>query len=202
MGRYTEEHRYTRLGRIYHNMKTRCCNPNYDKYKYYGGKGIKICEEWMNSWYAFEDWAEENGYNDTLTLDRIDPDGDYCPENCRWVTRKEQANNRSSNRMVEYNGERKSLQQWAEESGINSNTLSQRIDAGWSIHDALTKPVHTEFRKNPITYNGITLPKAEWSRRLGLSHRAVANRIDRGWTVEEALTTPPGGKRGCCCHDA
>jgi len=190
MDRYTEDHEYTRLGRIYHNMKTRCYNPNYDKYKYYGGKGIKVCDEWLESWYAFEDWAMENGYNDSLTLDRIDPEGNYSPENCRWISMKEQANNRTSNRMIEYNGETKSLQQWADILGIKAHTLSQRLDTGWSVEDAMTTPVHTEFGSNPITYNGVTLPMAEWSRRLGLSPNSVANRIARGWSVEDAVTKP------------
>lgn len=171
-------------------MKTRCYNPNYDKYKYYGGKGIKVCDEWLESWYAFEDWAMENGYNDSLTLDRIDPEGNYSPENCRWISMKEQANNRTSNRMIEYNGETKSLQQWADILGIKAHTLSQRLDTGWSVEDAMTTPVHTEFGSNPITYNGVTLPMAEWSRRLGLSPNSVANRIARGWSVEDAVTKP------------
>lgn len=171
-------------------MKTRCYNPNYDKYSYYGGKGICICREWLDSYDAFEEWAIANGYNDSLTIDRIDVNGNYCPENCRWVTRKEQANNRTSNRLITYNGETKSVQQWSDLTGIPHKTLWQRIEAGWPVHKVLTTPVHTEFRNNPITFNGITLSKAEWARRLGLSSKAVANRIDRGWSIEKALTTP------------
>lgn len=100
MGRYKTKSEYSRLGSIYHNMKTRCTNPNYDKYKYYGGKGISICGEWMNSYDAFEQWAIDNGYADGLTLERIDVNGNYCPENCTWVTRKEQANNRTTNHFL------------------------------------------------------------------------------------------------------
>lgn len=190
MGRYKTSGGYTRLGSIYHNMKTRCYNPNYDKYQYYGGKGIAVCDEWLSSYDVFEKWAIENGYDDTLTLDRIDVNGSYCPENCRWVTRKGQANNRTSNRLITYNGETKTIQQWADITGISNKTISQRIAAGWSIDKVMTTPIHTEFHNNPITFNGTTLSKAEWARRLGLSHNAIANRIDRGWSVEKALTTP------------
>ena len=189
MARY-KEGRYTRLGRIYHNMKTRCTNPNYDKYKWYGGKGISICDEWMNSYDVFEEWAMSHGYTDKLTLDRIDANKNYCPENCRWVDRKTQANNRTSNRVITYNGQTKTLQEWAEITGINYNTLSNRFKAGWSADEALTKPIDTRFLAAPITYNGRTMSGTAWSHLLGLSDNAVRNRLMRGWSIEDAVTTP------------
>ena len=190
MARYDEDHNYTRLGRIYHNMKTRCTNPNYDKYKWYGGKGITICEEWMNSYDRFEEWALSHGYKDDLTLDRIDPDGNYTPDNCRWIDRKEQANNRTSNHFITYNGKTQTIQQWSEELGILRSRIDRRLEAGWPIERIFTEPPHVEFHKKTLTYNGETLPMIEWSRRLGFKPTVIGNRLARGWSVERAIETP------------
>lgn len=135
---------HTRLHRIWANMRNRCRNQNVPCYPYYGGRGISVCEEWQ-AFEPFYDWAMANGYAETLTLDRIDVDGDYNPSNCRWITRKEQMNNTRVNRTIEFNGECHTLTEWNDLLGFPSGRLSNRINTlGWSVEKALTTPVNAK----------------------------------------------------------
>jgi len=123
------------------SMLWRCENPNYKQYKDYGGRGVKVCEEWHDP-VVFIDWALANGWREGLTLDRINNNGNYEPDNCRWATRKEQAQNRRSNHLVTFNGKTQCLTDWATELGINGRTLFYRIDRlHWPIERALTEPI-------------------------------------------------------------
>ena len=131
----------TRLFREWQYMKRRCYNPNYKYYSYYGKKGITVCEEWKNDFVAFQQWSLSNGYSDNLTLDRINSDGNYEPSNCRWVTRKVQQNNRSSNIKITINGETKTLAQWCEIYNVpHERTRNRIVNKGWNAIDALTTP--------------------------------------------------------------
>lgn len=134
--------RKTKLYTVWSHMKDRCNNPRKDTYPYYGGRGIKVCAEWINNFKAFYDWSMANGYKEGLTLDRINTDGDYEPNNCRWITTKEQANNRRSNRYITFNGESHTLAEWSVITGISDYNIWQRIERlHWSIEKALTTPV-------------------------------------------------------------
>jgi hypothetical protein len=131
----------TRLYRIWKNMRTRCNYAFGDHYHRYGGRGIKVCSIW-NSFNSFYVWALANGYSDELTLDRIDNDGDYCPENCRWVSRQRQSNNMSTNRILSLDGESKTTADWGRITGIPASTIYQRIFVlNWSIEEALNTSV-------------------------------------------------------------
>lgn len=126
---------------IWCDIKLRCYNENTRGYNRYGGRGITVCDEWLNDFQAFNDWAMANGYRDDLTIDRIDNNKGYSPDNCRWATPKEQANNRCNNRILEYKGKKQTMKQWAEELNINYSTLKMRINAyHWSVEKALTTP--------------------------------------------------------------
>lgn len=120
----------TRLYRIWVNMKTRCYNKNRLQYNDWGGRGIGVCNEWKDDFMAFYKWAYDNGYNDSLSIDRIDVDGDYEPSNCRWATRKQQANNTRNNVLLTYNGKTQTMTQWAEELGVDNKTITRKRDLG------------------------------------------------------------------------
>lgn len=137
----------TRIYRFWRNMKQRCSNPKATKYEIYGGKGIKVCDEWLD-FMSFYNWSTQNGYNDDLSIDRIDGDKDYTPGNCRWTTFKAQGNNTSQNHLLTYKGKTQNISQWAEELRMDSNTLNTRIARGWDIEKALTTPVIDELQRD------------------------------------------------------
>lgn len=128
----------THLYGVWSAMKHRCNNPNATHYEDYGGRGISVCDEWRSDYTAFRNWALLTGYQEGLTIDRIDNNGNYCPENCRWVTSVAQANNRRSNIMVTFNGETHNLKQWSDILGIRYGKLHQRFAAGWTPEKAFT----------------------------------------------------------------
>lgn len=129
----------TRLHRIWLGMKDRCNNPNNPRYSDYGGRGICVCDNWNCSYESFRDWSLLNGYEQHLSIDRIDVDGNYEPQNCKWSTNKEQQNNMRTNKLLTYKGETHSISEWSEITGINKSTLSKRINrSGWSVEKALT----------------------------------------------------------------
>lgn len=132
----------SRIYGIWQNIKTRCTNSNSTFYNRYGGRGITICNEWKDNFKAFYDWAIANGYQDNLTIDRIDNNGNYEPNNCRWVTMKIQSNNTRRNHLIEYKGCIHTLTQWAEILNISRKTLWNRIDRGWSIERAFSEKIH------------------------------------------------------------
>jgi hypothetical protein len=129
-----------RLYNIWKNMRQRCLNPTSPASKNYLKRGIKICDEWMESYTSFYKWALNNGYQDDLTIDRIDNDGDYCPENCRWVDRGVQARNKRGVNNIAFNGKTQCIAEWAREMGLVDSCLEARLKKGWSIEKALLTP--------------------------------------------------------------
>lgn len=139
---------YIRISHILNTMKKRCYNENCDSYKYYGKKGVIICEDWLdkeNGLMNFYDWSMQNGYKEDLTIDRIDVNGNYEPSNCRWATYKEQANNKTNNHWITYNGETYTISQWAEKLKIKKSVLIDRLSRKWDVERAFNQPV----RKSP-----------------------------------------------------
>ena len=118
----------TRLYSIWQGIKSRCYNEHNARYDRYGGRGIKVCDEWRNDFVNFYNWAIKNGYSADLTIDRINNDGDYCPENCHWATAKEQCNNRSTNILIKIGNATKTLTQWCEIFELNSAAVLARYN--------------------------------------------------------------------------
>lgn len=137
LSRTTHSQSKTPMYKVWAAMKDRCFNKENSEYHNYGGRGITVCEEWKNDFKEFYDWSIKNGYKQGLSIDRINGDKNYCPENCRWTTAKVQGNNTRRNHWIEYNGEIHTIAEWADIKGIKYNTLNGRIHRGWSIKRAL-----------------------------------------------------------------
>ena len=134
----THGKRNTRLYNIYKGMKARCYNKNNHKYKNYGGRGITVCKEWLNDFTTFYDWSMSHGYDDTLTIDRIDVNGNYEPDNCRWITNDEQQRNKTTNRLITIDNETHCLKEWCDILGLRYGTVVQRLNVyKWTIGEAL-----------------------------------------------------------------
>ena len=135
----------TKIYKRWHYMLERCNDPNSIRYPSYGGRGIKVCERWLK----FENFYQDMGDPpDGKSLNRINNDGDYCPENCEWATPKEQQRNTRLNVNLTLNGKTQCISAWAKELGVNNRTLSGRIESGWSDEEALTLPVNKNLIRN------------------------------------------------------
>lgn len=177
----------TRIYNVWHTMKERCYVKSQISYPNYGGRGIKVCDEWQE-FIPFMKWSYANGYDENAkrgecTLDRINPDGDYCPENCRWVSMDIQANNKSSNVYIKYNGKIDTLSNHARENGLNPVLVETRKINGKSGSELFAP------KREPKTYdykNG-EYTIYEISKLENISVSALANRIKRGESVENAI---------------
>lgn len=135
--------RHSRLYNVHRSMVARCNNPNVHEYGNYGGRGIEVCDEWRD-FKNFADWAKENGYTEAergkCTLDRIDPNGNYEPSNCRWASMKTQERNRRNNVLITFRGETHCMSEWAEIAGLKYVTFTHRFKAGWSMEKIMNTP--------------------------------------------------------------
>lgn len=131
----------SRIAQIWRGMMNRCNSPRSKSYELYGGRGINVCDEWAANVENFREWALESGYTEDLTIDRIDPNGNYEPGNCRWVDMKTQQNNRRNNVLLTYDGLTRTITEWSEITGIDYTVIKARVRKGWPIERALTEKV-------------------------------------------------------------
>ena len=135
-----------RIGNIFGGMKRRCYNPKERAYRWYGAKGIKICDEWLNNPLSFEEWALSHGYRDDLTIDRIEENKDYSPTNCRWVTNGDNAKFKSTTRIIEVDGEQHTGREWADVLQLGTNTINMLLR---SFPEEKIKQFIKERKKDP-----------------------------------------------------
>ena len=180
-----------RLNRIWSKMKDRCNNPNSRSYPHYGGRGITVCKEW-NLFSNFALWALNNGYRDDLSIDRIDVNGNYCPENCRWADVFTQANNKTDNVYLELDGERMSAQQWARKLNVSVRTLYNRVAKGMSDKEVLDRK---SFGRRYVTYNGVEDSIVGWAKKFGIDRGIMYSRLMlHNFDIEEVMAHFPDMK--------
>jgi hypothetical protein len=128
----------TRLYYVWLAMRNRCYRPGVNGYEHYGGRGIKVCKEWREHFEPFKEWALSHGYKYGLEIDRIDNNGDYCPENCRWVTRTQNMNNTSKTKHILYAGRQYTITELADQFNLSRDLIRDRLYKGWPIEDAIS----------------------------------------------------------------
>jgi hypothetical protein len=161
-------------------MRQRCNNPNCRDYRWYGGKGVTVCEEWNDFINFYSDMGDPPGPG--YSIDRIDPTKGYSKDNCRWATHRQQVNNCSSNVLISYNGETKSAGEWSKDTGIPEDALRQRKRLGWSDEEVITTP-HRKSSKSRVTAGSVRAKCAA----NGVPYSTYVYRKKRGWSEEEAL---------------
>lgn len=184
-------HEYgTRLYQTWRNMINRCERKEHKSYKDYGAKGHKVCDEWRNSYVAFSNWAKANGYRNDLTIERIDPNGDYEPSNCRWATRQEQANNKTSSRFLCLNGEKKTVSEWSRILNIPESTIRNRIYNG-KLKGEQILTTRVGYNQPMYKYKGQMYTAKQLKDKCSIPFPTLRYRLTTAkWDVETALTSP------------
>lgn len=139
---------------VFMGMKQRCYNKNHVAYDRYGGRGIKVCEEWLEDPVKFYGWAYANGYGDGMSIERVDYDGDYCPENCKFIPLSDQSKNRSGNHMVTIHGETLCLTEWCELLHIPYESVKGRVLKGWDEKDAMLECIRLGYTGYGVVVEG------------------------------------------------
>ena len=163
------------------SMMARCYSETHMHFQHYGGRGIEVCARW----HDFDAFAADMGERPLgCSLERINNDLGYSPDNCRWATAKEQANNRRNNTVIEANGVEMTITQWADRLGTSASTIAARIDMGWSAEDAVNIPV---TRNKELTLGDRTMNLMQWAKATGIAYTTIVSRFNRGLPANEVL---------------
>lgn len=184
----------TRLYHIWQLMLSRCNNTKNQSFKHYGGRGITVCREWEEDFLNFYTWSMNHGYNEDLTIDRIDVNGNYEPNNCRWATWLVQGNNRRDTIYIEFDGRKQSIKDWSRELNISYTILYNRYKDGVTDEDKLFSRKSNKREPILITINNTTDSLSGWAKRTGLSRDTIKKRYNRGLRGE-SIIAPAKGKR-------
>ena len=178
-----------RIYNIYKGMKNRCYNKSCNEYKYYGGRGINIHSEWLYNFDNFCKWAIDNGYADNLSIDRIDNDDGYAPENCRWITKGEQNRNQRNTNHILYKGEYYTYGQLASLVGMDRRTFRSRIERGMSVDEALNTPLKETCKKYYII-KGKQYNINQIAEEFNIEKYIIYLRLKLGWSMDKIISTP------------
>ena len=189
---------YKNLYNVWRGMRRRCTTPTHKSYHHYGGRGIVICKEW-DEYENFKVWALNNGYRSGLSIDRINVDGDYEPSNCRWVTQKEQNNNRRNNHYVTYQGRTQTATEWAEELGIESGEFLRELNR---FNDDISKVIEYDVKRynQQFEMDGKSHTLKEWADIYGIKYVTLIDRFrTHSWSLEKSLKTPVRKREAVGC---
>lgn len=186
------------LKSVWRTMHARCYKPKHSRYHIYGGRGISICEAW-HSYDTFSNWAYGAGYAKGRQIDRVDTDGEYSPNNCRWVTSKDNNRNRRNNRLIKFDGVTKTLADWADDPKcvVPYAVLWERLKDGATFEEALTKPARRKGGYRVVSAWGEEKSITEWAkdpRCPGVKLATLWKRVNDGWSTEAAISTPTRGR--------
>lgn len=177
----------TKLKAVYYNLLQRCFNQKNPGYRNYGGRGITVCNEWRNDINSFIKWSLNNGYADGLQIDRINNNGNYEPNNCRYVIPKVNLNNRRTNVRLNLAGDIKTIAEWESDTNITRSSIKHRLSNGWEVEKALTIP--TRNTERILFYKGESNSVTSWAKKYNMSPVTLCGRLNR-MTLEQALETP------------
>lgn len=195
----------SKLYNVWAGMKRRCYNKNQKSYKDYGAKGIRVCDEWFNSYETFKKWAETNGYNEGLEIDRINVEGNYEPNNCRWINKKQNSNNKRNNTLIEINGVTHTIAEWSAISGISQKMISSRLKRGWNKDNLLDEVFsHGDGKFSDIhvlDIRGEMLTLHEISNKYNIKYNTLSKRFNKGLRGEDLIAdiNPKNTPRKIAC---